>query len=322
MRCNPFGCGSRKWRSRPCAIMPSPAPACFLRLSNASATPVWPPTGLAIALMLVRGPTMLTAIFLGAFAANFATTPHVLTFGAIALGNSLEALVAFVLLQRWADGVLGHRLPAWRRQIRPHRDRRGCAHQRHDWRFCAGRDRVRRQFPSASRLGDLVARRCRRRHSHSAGACALGAHLARSRHPRTGAAHARHLGRRRTGGRWLSARFRQSRPACATRSLSWPSCRSCGLRFAWGCATPRQPRWSSRASQSGACKPDRALSIRPISTISLLLLVAFIVAVTAPSLALAADRRVAEVRLTQTRQELVQSQKLEALGTAHRRRCA
>ena len=47
---------------------------------------------------------------------------------------------------------------------------------------------------------------------------------------------------------------------------------------------------------------------------SLLLLVAFIVAATLPSLALAADRREAQSALRQTRQELAQSQKLEALG--------
>ena len=71
---------------------------------NASATPVWAPTGLAIALLLVRGPSMLPAIFVAAFAANFQTTPSLATAGLIAVGNSLEAYVAYVLLRSWADG--------------------------------------------------------------------------------------------------------------------------------------------------------------------------------------------------------------------------
>ena len=71
---------------------------------NASVTPVWPPTGLAIALLLVRGNAMLPAVLLGAFAANFLTTPSILTAGAIAAGNGLEAYLAALLLERWADG--------------------------------------------------------------------------------------------------------------------------------------------------------------------------------------------------------------------------
>ena len=72
---------------------------------NASVTPVWPPTGLAIALVLVRGNSMLAAVFAGAFLANFATTPSLLTSAVIAIGNSLEAYVASFLLRRWADGA-------------------------------------------------------------------------------------------------------------------------------------------------------------------------------------------------------------------------
>jgi|GEM_PF-1455290 len=71
---------------------------------NASATPVWPPTGLAIALVLLRGKSMLAAVLIGAFAANFATTPNWITAVAIACGNSLEAFVAAALLRRWGDG--------------------------------------------------------------------------------------------------------------------------------------------------------------------------------------------------------------------------
>jgi signal transduction histidine kinase len=54
---------------------------------------------------------------------------------------------------------------------------------------------------------------------------------------------------------------------------------------------------------------------QPTINASLLLLVAFIVAATLPSLALAAERHESQTLLDQTRHELVQAQKLEALGT-------
>jgi signal transduction histidine kinase len=71
---------------------------------NASATPIWPPTGLAIALLLLRGNMLAPAVVIGAFAANFATTPSVPTAALIGLGNGLEALIAATLLRQWAQG--------------------------------------------------------------------------------------------------------------------------------------------------------------------------------------------------------------------------
>ncbi|MEQ1817090.1 MAG: MASE1 domain-containing protein [Terricaulis sp.] len=71
---------------------------------NASATPIWPPTGLAIALLLMRGNMLLPAIIAGAFAANYAVTPNIPTAAIIAVGNTLEAFVATLLIQRWAKG--------------------------------------------------------------------------------------------------------------------------------------------------------------------------------------------------------------------------
>ncbi len=71
---------------------------------NASATPIWPPTGLAIALLLLRGNALVPAIIVGAFAANYAVTPSIPTAALIAFGNGAEAFVATLLLQRWAKG--------------------------------------------------------------------------------------------------------------------------------------------------------------------------------------------------------------------------
>jgi PAS domain S-box-containing protein len=63
-------------------------------------TPVWPPTGIAIASLLIFGPRVWPGVFLGALAANLLTSiPLASTFG-IAIGNTLEAIVAWSLLQR------------------------------------------------------------------------------------------------------------------------------------------------------------------------------------------------------------------------------
>ena len=63
-------------------------------------TPVWPPTGIAIAAVLIFGPRVLPGVFLGALAANLYTSlPIPFTFG-IATGNTLEALIAGFLLSR------------------------------------------------------------------------------------------------------------------------------------------------------------------------------------------------------------------------------
>src|SRR6185295_8145055 len=63
-------------------------------------TPVWPPTGIAIASVLIFGPRVLPGVFLGALAANIPTSlPIPFAFG-IAIGNTIEALAAWFLLRR------------------------------------------------------------------------------------------------------------------------------------------------------------------------------------------------------------------------------
>jgi len=63
-------------------------------------TPVWPPTGIAIASLLIFGRRVWSGVFAGALVANSLT--HI-PFGSaigIATGNALEAIVAYSLLQR------------------------------------------------------------------------------------------------------------------------------------------------------------------------------------------------------------------------------
>ncbi|USX11481.1 CHASE domain-containing protein [Oxalobacteraceae bacterium OTU3CAMAD1] len=84
----------------------------LLAFANTNATPVWPPSGIAFAAILLIGYRAWPAIMLGAFAANLATF-HVnglpldgvvaLASGAIAGGNTLEALAGTWLIRRYAD---------------------------------------------------------------------------------------------------------------------------------------------------------------------------------------------------------------------------
>jgi two-component sensor histidine kinase len=69
-----------------------------------SATPIWPPTGYALAVVLLLGYRIFPAIFLGALVANVTTAGSVGTSLAIATGNTLESLVGAYLINRWSDG--------------------------------------------------------------------------------------------------------------------------------------------------------------------------------------------------------------------------
>src|SRR6266850_1175910 len=63
-----------------------------LAFEHASATAVWPPTGIALAAMLLYGYRMWPAIFVGAFLVNIATAGSVWTSLGVATGNTLEGL--------------------------------------------------------------------------------------------------------------------------------------------------------------------------------------------------------------------------------------
>src|SRR6266850_2565308 len=72
---------------------------------HASATPVWPPTGIALAAVLLLGRGVWPAIFAGAFVVNLTTAGSVLSSLGIAAGNTLEALVGAFLVERFAGGA-------------------------------------------------------------------------------------------------------------------------------------------------------------------------------------------------------------------------
>ena len=70
---------------------------------NPSASPIWPPTGIAIAALLVLGLDLWPAVLLGAFVVNATTAGNLFTAVGIASGNTLEAVVAAALVRRFAD---------------------------------------------------------------------------------------------------------------------------------------------------------------------------------------------------------------------------
>lgn len=71
---------------------------------NASATAVWPPSGLSLAALLLFGYRLWPGVWLGAFLANFATNGGWLPSGAIACGNTLEAVTGAWMANRLAGG--------------------------------------------------------------------------------------------------------------------------------------------------------------------------------------------------------------------------
>src|SRR5213592_2626209 len=72
---------------------------------HVSASPVWPPAGIALGALLVLGYRAWPAIFIGAFFVNVTTAGNVVTSLAIASGNTLEAVCGAWLVNRFAGGT-------------------------------------------------------------------------------------------------------------------------------------------------------------------------------------------------------------------------
>jgi len=75
-----------------------------LAFVNASASPVWPPTGIAFAAFLVLGSRAWPAILVGAFLVNVTTAGSVATSIGIAIGNTLEGRLGAELVMLFANG--------------------------------------------------------------------------------------------------------------------------------------------------------------------------------------------------------------------------
>lgn len=68
-------------------------------------TILWPPSGIALAVLLMFGYKTAPAIFLGAFIVNSITSGTLLTSFGIATGNTIEAVVGAYLVTRFANGT-------------------------------------------------------------------------------------------------------------------------------------------------------------------------------------------------------------------------
>src|SRR5258708_22973691 len=75
-----------------------------LAFVNASATAVWPCTGIALAAFLILGYRVWPAILTGAFLVNLTTAGSVASSMGIAVGNTLEGVVGCYLVTRFAGG--------------------------------------------------------------------------------------------------------------------------------------------------------------------------------------------------------------------------
>ena len=76
-----------------------------LAFIHASASPVWPPAGIALAALVVLGYRIWPAIFIGAFLVNITTYGNVFTSLCIGAGNTLEALCGAWLVNCFANGT-------------------------------------------------------------------------------------------------------------------------------------------------------------------------------------------------------------------------
>src|SRR5215470_9260211 len=75
-----------------------------LALIHPSASSVWPPTGFALAAIVLWGYRVWPAIFLAAMIANASAAGLIGPAIAIATGNTLEALVGAALINAWCNG--------------------------------------------------------------------------------------------------------------------------------------------------------------------------------------------------------------------------
>ena len=71
-----------------------------LSVAHGNATPVWAPTGIALAALVLFGRRLWPGVLVGAFIANATTDVALWTAGLIAVGNTAEALVGATLLDR------------------------------------------------------------------------------------------------------------------------------------------------------------------------------------------------------------------------------
>ncbi|OAE99858.1 PAS domain S-box protein [Bradyrhizobium centrolobii] len=80
------------------------ASALLLPAINPAATPLWPPTGFALALVLLRGYRIWPAILVGSVSPYLMADRSLLEFGSVGISTLLGAFAGTSLISRWSNG--------------------------------------------------------------------------------------------------------------------------------------------------------------------------------------------------------------------------
>lgn len=75
----------------------------LLAVDEGFATAVWVGSGLALSLLLIYGNNMWPAIAIGAFSINYIIGGSIIVASSIAIGNTLEALIAYHIIKNYSD---------------------------------------------------------------------------------------------------------------------------------------------------------------------------------------------------------------------------
>src|SRR5256886_11053624 len=78
--------------------------ALLLPAINPAATPLWPPTGFALALVLLRGYRIWPAILVGSFSPYLVAGRSLLELGSVGISTLLAAFAGTWLISRWTNG--------------------------------------------------------------------------------------------------------------------------------------------------------------------------------------------------------------------------
>ncbi len=77
----------------------------FLAFLHSQVSPVWPPEGISLALVLLRGYRLAPGVLLGAFLANYLNNPHLPTATLIAVGNTASVMLAAYFIKKYTGSV-------------------------------------------------------------------------------------------------------------------------------------------------------------------------------------------------------------------------
>src|SRR5215210_1943245 len=78
--------------------------ALFLPAINPAATPLWPPTGFALALILLRGYRIWPAILVGSLSPYLMAGQSLLELSSVGTSTLLGAFAGTWLISRWSNG--------------------------------------------------------------------------------------------------------------------------------------------------------------------------------------------------------------------------